>query len=330
MQPQRTTRRGFTLIELLVVIAIIAILIALLLPAVQQAREAARRSTCKNNLKQIATAFHNYAETHGCFPQYQFPVAGANSWDGHGPFTMILPFVDMRNVYEQVDFTSAWSSGSNTAATRTKIATFLCPTDVAFPDGARPGNNYAVCGGGRRDLYSTGNPTQGTGIFMRRAVSKFRDITDGSSNTILLGEILKGDNDGGRLTLERDFTNSLALSTDNFPTAAQIETAGIACDSTAPGWQNSVAGRDWAPGVPGQVAFNTIASPNWKHVSCCTGGGYGLACDRNGIVPPRSLHAGGVQCAFGDASVKFISDSIDHNTFMYLGGRADGNVVNYP
>jgi len=286
MKRLNSKRRAFTLVELLVVIAIIGILIALLLPAVQAAREAARRSQCTNSMKQLALAFHNYHDTHRKFPAYNYPVAGTNSWQGHGPFTMILPFIEQGPTYAKVNFRVAWDGDDTNQPRLTKIATFLCPSDIPFLDSKYPGNNYAVCAGGRISLYDWGSPISASGIFAARYESSFADIQDGSSNTVMLGEFLKGDNDGASLNKERDVTYQLPNYTDAFPTQSEIESLGSTCDSTAQGWQNTNAGRDWFACFPAHVVFNTVAPPNWKHITCCSGSSFGYACDRNGIVPP--------------------------------------------
>ncbi|MEN6496664.1 MAG: DUF1559 domain-containing protein, partial [Thermoguttaceae bacterium] len=266
-----------------------------------------------------------YHDTHRKFPAYQYNVAGTSSWLGHGAFTMILPFIEQRPVYDKVDFRLAWDSGSQPNAT--KIATFICPSDVAYPDQSRPGNNYVVCAGARVNLYDTGNPVDASGIFVRYRESSFADIQDGSSNVIMLSELLKGDGNNGALNKERDFTYQLSGYTDQFPSQSQIESLGATCDGTANSWHNSNAGREWMASFPGMLAFNTVAPPNWKHVSCCTGSDYGYTCDRNGIVPPRSKHPGGVNVALGDASVRFISETIDLLTWQRAGARADGNPI---
>lgn len=319
-------RQAFTLVELLVVIAIIGILIALLLPAVQAAREAARRSQCTNNLKQIALAFHNYVDTHKVFPAYQYHVEGTSSWHGHGALTMALPYLEQGPVYDKVTFYYRWDDGGR-QPDEVKIGTFLCPTDSPFPNLAHPGNNYVVCGGGRINLYDAGNPVDASGIFVRRRETTFAQIRDGTSNVIMLSEILKGDDTGSMLTKQRDFTNNLGTYTDRFPPASQIESLGVACDSNATSWHQSNAGQRWMGSFPGFIAFNTVAPPNWDHVSCCQGGTFGYACDRNGIVPPRSFHPGGVNAALGDASVRFISETIDLLLFQRAGAREDGNTI---
>jgi hypothetical protein len=243
---------------------------------------------------------------------------------------MILPYMEQQALFDQVVFTAEWDAGVNQPVRRTKLDMLTCPSDQEYPDQNYSGTNYAFSGGARRDFYSTGGPVPASGMFLRRRESKLGDVLDGTSNTIMIGEILKGDNSGGTLSPKRDYTNQLSLTGDQFPTAANIEAAGIACDSTATGWQQSNAGRDWMASFPGQVAFNTIAPPNWQHISCCTGGGFGYACDRNGIVPARSLHPGGVLVALGDASTRFVADSVEFVTWQRIGARADGEAVDLP
>ncbi|HVJ66658.1 MAG TPA: DUF1559 domain-containing protein, partial [Caulifigura sp.] len=175
-------KSGFTLIELLVVIAIIAILIALLLPAVQQAREAARRTQCKNNLKQIGLALHNYESTYTVFPP------GRGSFTEATPGAFILPFLEQGSQYSLFDFSySLNGSTKNTAAIRQTISAYQCPSHPIVPGFPLNGQaNYQPCTGSNADLGTM------TGIFFINSSTKFRDIPDGTSNTAMYSEIRKG------------------------------------------------------------------------------------------------------------------------------------------
>ena len=342
------TRRGFTLIELLVVIAIIGVLVGLLLPAVQQAREAARRSSCSNNLKQMGIALHNYYDANKKLPRYQYdgnPTTGESSatigngpgtggawhsWTGHSLWSQILPFTEEQTTFDSIDFNVWYSHGNNGTVRRTTINTFICPSDLKFGDRSFGGINYLGNAGSTIDAYSgTTSQRAYDGAFKRRADTTFEDILDGLSKTYMLSEGLKGDNTGGSLNLQRDFTNSLSIVTRDFPSAADVATMGAACDSTAQSFQGTNAGRDWMAGLPSKSVFNTVAPPNWEHVSCCTGGGYGDTCDRNGIYPARSMHPGVVMAVSCDGATHTISETINLVTHQRLGARADGNPVSY-
>lgn len=324
-------RAGFTLVELLVVIAIIGILVGLLLPAVQAAREAARRMQCSNNVKQLSLAFHTYHDAHKVLPAYQYNVANTSSWHGHGALTMILPYIEQGNLFNQVKFTQAFDSADNQVVGKVKLSAYNCPSDISFPNAAWGGNNYSVNSGARVSHYSTGGASMASGAFVRNQNSKLADLSDGTSNVLMISEFLKGDNSDTSLDRRRDFLGNISIATQEFPPADQVETAGAACyNSGSPSYQRSNAGQFWNAGFPGSVAVNTVAPPNWKYPGCCEGGGFGYACDRNGITPPRSLHTGGVQAGLGDGSVHFISDSIDLLVWQRLGARGDGNPITLP
>ena len=239
-------KRGFTLIELLVVIAIIAILVALLLPAVQQAREAARRSQCKNNLKQLGVALHNYHDTHSTLPPGYCSfgtTTGAGpgwanidptTWDaapGWGWGTMILPFVDQSALYNELTIDQPIWASPNVSSVSSKVPAFLCPTvsgshdsfavtDDAgvplLPDGSQVvlGRSHYVASHGQEECWGDRSGTALTAVvfteiytgrtatvsvngntnrvsdgpFCRNSKVKFRDVTDGLSNTIFIGE----------------------------------------------------------------------------------------------------------------------------------------------
>lgn len=202
-------RRGFTLIELLVVIAIIATLIAILLPAVQQAREAARRSTCANHLKQIGLALHNYHDQHETLPPGwigvtagQADVAGSS---GFGWGTMILPQADQLNLYLSINTRESILYSGNADPLRTSLPVFRCPSDsapetFAIAEEGNPTNTLATVASanyvgvfGTDELeicegLSPGQTCRSTGVFYHNSSTKFRDVADGSSNTLLVGE----------------------------------------------------------------------------------------------------------------------------------------------
>lgn len=333
-------RRGFTLIELLVVIAIIAILIALLLPAVQQAREAARKSQCRNNLKQLGVALHNYHDTHSALPAgyYSFGTttgagpAWANieptTWDaapGWGWGTMLLPFMDQSALYDSLIIDQPIWASPNLPSVRTKVPGFLCPTSsgsedsflvtdeagaTLLPGGSQVelGRSHYVASHGQEEcwgdrsgsalsaviftnIYTSGTTTVSVngntsrvsdGPFCRNSKVLFRDVTDGLSNTIFLGE------------------HSSKLSE-----------------------------KTWVGVVPGGASHPLISSPDNGSDSAATLtmihiGPSGGEQDTfgNPIIHPINFptfhvgqmfseHTGGGHVCLGDGSVRFISEYID-------------------
>lgn len=225
---QPNKNRGFTLIELLVVIAVIGILIALLLPAVQQAREAARRTQCRNHLKQIGLALHNYHDVFSVFPAGQyFCVPGTNcqGWANHvygwGWSTSILPYMEQGPLFSQLDMESPMSdagagtfanpgSSSNRVLIKSRLSAFHCPSDATRHDlrpaancpasgtggadacGSIATSNYVVNGGAFTGFHSPQQaaytPLRANGVFGRDSRIRIRDILDGTSNTVLAGE----------------------------------------------------------------------------------------------------------------------------------------------
>lgn len=260
-------RRGFTLIELLVVIAIIAILIALLLPAVQQAREAARRTQCRNNLKQIGIALHNYHDTFNVFPiGHAFrptgtaPSAGANGGKGWAWSAYILPYVDGAPLYNQFDFNvsiaGAMETGTAAAGSKNRVLAqspaewARCPSSVA-PSQQPYGNSadafymaqaavttYKASAGSfdnNGSLYPHSNQKRANGLFFRDSMVRMRDITDGTSNVIAVGEADWNINTAARLYGGINTTTGLTsgqsdkhLSSGEFPLNARNPTAGVA------------------------------------------------------------------------------------------------------
>jgi len=315
---QRTHRRarasrGFTLIELLVVIAIIAILIALLLPAVQQAREAARRTQCKNNLKQIGLALHNYHDTFLTFPPgyisrdvTRMEPASAETGPGFSWATMILPMLEQGNVYSSLDFSQDAIDPVNIAVGSLYLPAFRCPTDPG-PDRFSLPNRLLLGTSNYVGIYGYGSitmmPGDGNGVFYRNSRIRFRDITDGTSNTICVGERMHA----------HDFVPMLnkvdANSTWYAAIPGVMRPAGMMMPMMTEGPASLVLGHVGQDGNMGMPAMHR--TPNTT----------------NHIVHFSSQHTGGVQFLLCDGSVHFISENIDYQTFRNLGERDDGNVL---
>ncbi len=306
-------RRGFTLIELLVVIAIIAVLIALLLPAVQQAREAARRTQCKNNLKQLALAIHNYHDTY-----IKFPALGTRLNGNYYSWVIAtLPYIEQGNLYNAIQtqakppnsLPAPWSVDTNNAFVRDfwkkDLEALICPSDPAPRDrGESPSRiNYKGCLGDdyRQNQWRPDEQSRyNRGIFQCERYIGFGEITDGSSNTILLGEMVGG---GGR----DEILGGVALNMQTWAPAdclARVNpTTGRLTAPTREEYR-PVGGRAW-DGRPYFVGFATLTRPNGP--SCHWGGVDG----NEHMGPASSRHTGGAQVALGDGSVRFVSENIN-------------------
>lgn len=332
-------RRGFTLVELLVVIAIIGILIALLLPAVQAAREAARRSQCTNHLKQMALALHNYHDNCKAFPCYnQYPATTSSPSTGYAYSAQIkiLPFMEQQPLYDKIktdskNFYDNVNTKVDAIGENSPVATFFCPSDMRHP--VYRGNcNYPVCAGSNIAWDITAS--RQNGVFRYREATPMAAITDGTSNTIMLGEHLTGDNDDSAYRPMTDVVRGLSWSANEStsqgpiaPTA--VEAAGAACHAS-PSNHSSAGAARYVRGMLEYTVFNTLAPPNWKYPSCMTSTSTGTHGASRGIYAARSRHPGGVNHAMADASVRFISETIDLTTYHGLGSRDGGEVVSPP
>lgn len=190
-------RRGFTLVELLTVIAIIGVIVALLLPAVQNAREAARRASCRNNMKQLALGLMNYEATHRVFPAGYFYKPGPSGNElGFSWGLMILPFMDGAAIYDQFNFNVPIWNAANQAGREQRVSSFVCPNDAVSASGYvtmgndRFGMASYVASFGPPDLDD--DQEQRFGMFSRNSSTRIGDVTDGASNTLLLGERVNG------------------------------------------------------------------------------------------------------------------------------------------
>jgi prepilin-type N-terminal cleavage/methylation domain-containing protein len=330
---------GFTLVELLVVIAIIGILVGLLLPAVQAAREAARRMSCSNNLKQLGLAIHNYESAHQRIPSTSSDVWGAgtmnvSNWRGYSAQTLILPFIEQNNLYNQLRFDQSHYDNIGTpgalTVSRNQISGFLCPSDRDHPNTTDIGwNNYGFSEGSNNGWNVS--TSDANGMFERLRYRKFGDITDGLSNTLMAGEFIKGDNTDSRFTLISDVVAGQAFPggwTPQYPTLALVTQYGQQC-LAASATHRSFAGFRWiAPGFYNGT-INTIAPPNWQFPACMICSGCGQA-DSQGVFPTRSRHPAGVQVAMGDGSVRFIPSSVDFLTWQGIGSANGGETVQLP
>ena len=265
-------RKGFTLVELLVVIAIIGILVGLLLPAVQAAREAARRMSCGNNMKQLALSFHNYEATFKKVPRTAshmaftrtLPTAPQNSnWHGYSAHTMILPYIEQTAIFNNFQFTDSHFSNliSPTVTPlvngRRTIPAFLCPSDLPYPSAVELGwNNYGVSEGsnsayGNWNTVPTFTAADQNGFFKRDRETSFGEITDGLSNTIMIAEFNKGDANAAVFSLVNgDFPGGVRFPspwTNQFPTQSMLEAYGRACLTAAAGPHKRARARPRSP-----------------------------------------------------------------------------------
>lgn len=310
-------RRGFTLIELLVVIAIIAVLIALLLPAVQQAREAARRTQCKNNLKQLGLALHNYHDTHRVFPYRQggtaaTPPAG-NAHNGSG-FTMLLPYLEQGALYDQISMPQTFSGinygafgddasdGSRYELWNHDIPSLLCPSSPQDSVMAQHGVTHYAFSSGDSGVHITGASQNIRGLFGHQTSRRMADISDGTSNTIAMAEVTTATSSGSRSILGATARDQGSIVVDSPISCILTASSGEYLSSVAT--VSATRASRWARGVAVYTGMNTILPPNSP--SCSTGG-----FSNNGQYPAQSRHVGGAHVLMGDGSARFISESID-------------------
>lgn len=301
----RPRRPGFTLIELLVVIAIIAILIALLLPAVQQAREAARRTQCKNNLKQIGLALHNYHSSHNCFP---FAIGGTGN--KYSAISQLLPQLDQAPLFSQINFSKPFNDPVNGAARLLELSQFRCPSDLANPQPTAGGATNYIPNKGTSVAWQDPNAN---GVIYWNSRTRMGDIIDGSSQSAAFSERNITDGSNGISTPVADTYLSNANPTT--PDEAAKLCAAVDVSNLA----NQFPQFMGAPWIDGKNAYQHIAVPNSR--SC------GFQPAAKASMAASSRHVGGAHLLLSDGSVRFTSENIDVNLWRGVGTRNGGEVI---
>jgi len=310
----RKKAAGFTLVELLVVIAIIGILIALLLPAVQAARESARKAQCANNMRQLGIAAHNFHDTFGHLPASVRPP-GLTPLPRISGLTFLLPYFEQKNIYDIYDQKLNWNDPKNRAAVQMKIPTFTCPStpDSDRLDGLPEADpwtadisvctDYSPTIGVDQRLYDAGLVTAfGKGMIPKNEKTRFRDIKDGLSNTVMYAE------SAGRPYLYR---RGVRVSDDL--TTARVNAGGWprpASDFSVDG--SSPDGTTF----PGPCAINCTNGENVAGLPFPITSPFPYGSE--GTAEAYSFHPGGINATFGDASVRFLQESIDIRVFAAL------------
>jgi Tfp pilus assembly protein PilE len=294
-------RSAFTLFQLLVVLAIIAILIGLLLPAVQKVREAAARTQSMNNLKQIALSVHNYADVYKVMP----PGCDDNHFSAAA---YLLPYIEQDTLFKQINFKMPMEDKANADARKALIKTFLSPQDGIMSVSADYGaTNYLYNAGSKASLADN------NGVCYQNSKTAFTDITDGTSNTMLAGETLKGDGGMKAVTVQRQHVKLKAAAVKDLADDAGVED-----------WKNNknIAGDRGASWMDGRFLQGTWTAGRGVNdarpdVDCGGAGGWaGL----------RTATAG-TNIALCDGSVRFVSKSVGLDVWKPLAGRNDGLVV---
>lgn len=331
-------RSGFTLIELLVVIAVIVILIALLVPAVQQAREAARRTHCKNNLKQFGLALHNHEEKLGEFPSGVIRKIWDQqpTWsDGHwawGVFANLLPFVEQNNLHGALQLDMPLLGAPPTFEilpehrdlVNKPVPLFLCPSDFerVLDYRYRPLNYVACLGSGvETSQQAAGTDEKSDGVFYANSRTKLRDIKDGLSNTIVFSETTLGHGgagaDGYTVSTHSNGPEDVWAALMPWVTSTLSDAA---CESATS--FGVTRGSNWASTSHLSGFFNTYLPPNSARSDCIIHFTFAP-----GWVAARSRHPGGVNVAMADGSVRFVGNSIDLELWRALSTRVGSEVV---
>lgn len=345
-------RSAFTLVELLVVLAIIAILIGLLLPAVQKIREAANRLRCQNNLKQISLALHNHHDAYGYFPP-GYTIKGSDNLElgGFSGYVNLLPFLEQDNLFRRWDLSGKWYEPPNYDLVSTEVKVFYCPSNRSggkiahafmVPIAGRPIPDVAACdyllnkGANATMCEITQIPPAGRGVFDINTKTRLTDITDGTSQTFLVGEGAGGNRRFGYRNYYTDTTPSNKLFPGQSPNFDQSWSQGPGATEalhTLGMMGGSVLGVTALRGGqadPWDEPMNrALALPSFD----CNNGCVNAGTEPNKYDTKagfRSVHTGGCYFAFCDGSVRFIRESIAPETYRALSTIAGGEAIDSP
>ncbi|RCS41022.1 DUF1559 domain-containing protein [Bremerella cremea] len=323
MTDKKVYQKGFTLVELLVVIAIIGVLIALLLPAVQQAREAARRSECSNNLKQLGLALHNFESAHKYIPGGEYSDA-----QYFAPHAMLADYMEQGNISAKFDLTKGVFDQPNYDLSFLSVKSFICPSDAFPAEGSGQAYTNYHCNWGSWVVLGNwdgvfGPQADGQGASTAKALKplKFGKIVDGLSNTAAFAEVVNGAGDTGAPNSEFDcYETSVPSATTLI--GVQQELKKLDWKSLTVAWSGSwrYRGTPWMEGSIWRTGYNHVSTPNQP--------GYVPGGDFNKIVSPASsYHPGGAQMLLCDGSVQFMPETIDGTAWIAYGTRHGGEVI---